>query len=49
MSIEERIKYAEEKRDVAFSDGTLYDLTYWNGYIAALKAVQDDVGGSENE
>ena len=42
MSLEERIKFAEQKRDEAFSDGTLQDLSYWNGYLAALKAVKDD-------
>lgn len=42
MTIQERIKYAEDKRSEAFSDGTLQDLTYWNGYIDALKAVKDD-------
>ena len=47
MSIEERIKYAEQERDWAFSDGTVQALTYWNGYIAALKAVKDDVGRSK--
>lgn len=38
MSITERIKEAEEKRDDALANGTLYDVTYWNGYIDALKS-----------
>ena len=42
MTIQERIKYAEEKRDEAFSDGSIHNLTYWNGYIDALKKVLDD-------
>ena len=40
MSIEERIKYAEAKRDEAVTDGTLYDAAYWNGYLDGLKAAQ---------
>ena len=40
MSIEELIKHAEEKRDEAVTDGTLYDAAYWNGYLDGLKAVQ---------
>lgn len=42
MTLEERIKYAEQKRDEAFSNGTMQDLVYWNGYIAALKDVRED-------
>lgn len=42
MSIEERIKYAEDKRDDAISNGTMNDLIYWNGYLDALKAVKRD-------
>ena len=40
MNIEERIKYAEQKRDEALSDGTLQALTYWNGYLAALRKLR---------
>ena len=40
MSIEELIKHAEDKRDEAFSNGSLHDIVYWNGYIDGLKAVQ---------
>lgn len=42
MSIEERIKYAEGKRDEAVSDGTFFDAAYWNGYLDGLKAVKRD-------
>lgn len=42
MTIDERIKYAESNRDDALSNGTLYTLFYWDGYIAALKAVKED-------
>jgi hypothetical protein len=42
MSIEERIKYAEDKRDDAVSNGTLNDIVYWNGYLDGLKAVKRD-------
>lgn len=41
MTIDERIKYAEQKRDEAFSNGSLQSLCYWDGYLAALKAVKE--------
>lgn len=40
MSIEERIKYAEARRDEELTNGTINDVIYWNGYIDGLKAVQ---------
>lgn len=42
MSIDERIKYAESRRNEALSDGTINDVIYWNGYIDGLKAVKRD-------
>lgn len=42
MSIEERIKYAEARRDEAISNGTVNDIVYWNGYVDGLKAVKRD-------
>ena len=42
MSIEERIKYAEERRDEELVSGTINDVIYWNGYIDGLKAVMRD-------
>ena len=42
MSIDERIKYAEAKRDEAFSNGSINDIVYWKGYIDGLKAVKID-------
>ena len=44
MTIDERIKYAEQKRDEAFSNDSVQNLCYWDGYIAALKAVSDESG-----
>ncbi len=44
MSIEERIKYAEDKRNDAVINGTLNDIVYWNGYLDGLKAVLKDNG-----
>ena len=41
MTIEELIKYAEQKRDEAFSNDSLQRLCYWDGYIAALKVVKE--------
>ena len=42
MTIDERIKYAEQKRDEAFSNDSVQGIVYWDGYIAALKAVKED-------
>lgn len=42
MTIEERIEYAENKRNEAVSNGTIQDIVYWNGYLDALKAVKRD-------
>lgn len=42
MTIDERIKYAEAKRDEAFGDSTIQNVVYWNGYIDGLKAVKRD-------
>lgn len=41
VEIDERIKYAEQKRDEAFSNDSVQSIVYWDGYIAALKAVQE--------
>lgn len=41
MTVEERIKFAEKQRDEAFSNGSLHDLVYWNGYIDALHEVSE--------
>jgi len=43
MNIEERIKYAESRRDDSIINGTINDVVYWNGYIDGLKAVQRGV------
>jgi hypothetical protein len=45
MSIDERIKYAEQKRDEAFINDSVQSIIYWDGYIAALKAIKE----AENE
>jgi hypothetical protein len=42
MSIDERIEYAEAKRNDAVSNGTINDIVYWNGYLDGLKAVKRD-------
>ena len=42
MTINERIKFAEEQREESFSNGSLYDLSYWVGYIDALKAALEE-------
>ena len=40
MTIEERKKYAEQKRDEAFDKGSLQSICYWDGYLAALKDIK---------
>lgn len=42
MTIDERIEYAEAKRNDAVSNGTINDVVYWNGYLDGLKAVKRD-------
>lgn len=42
MTLEERIKYATQKRDEALSYSTTHDLVYWHGYLDALRAVRRD-------
>jgi hypothetical protein len=42
MTIDERIAYAKQKRDEAFRAGSVQGIVYWDGYIAALKAVRDE-------
>lgn len=48
MSIDERIAYAEGKRDDVISNGTLNDIVYWNGYIDGLKAIKRDQNNERN-
>lgn len=45
MSIEERIREAKQKRNEAYKKDSVQSICYWDGYIAALKAVLED----ENE
>jgi hypothetical protein len=42
MSIDERIKIAEEKREEAFKINSMHFIDYWDGYIAALKEVNEE-------
>jgi hypothetical protein len=42
MNIDERIKYAEQKRDEAFREDSLSGISYWDGYIEAVKAVNEE-------
>lgn len=43
MTLAERIEHAEKMRDEVLSNGTLKDLTYWNGYLNALRTVELDL------
>jgi hypothetical protein len=45
MTIDERIKYAEKKRNEAICNDCMDSVTYWNGYIDGLKAAQRDANG----
>ena len=47
MTIEERIKHAEKRKEEAFSNGKLGDITYWTGYIDAVTAVAEDIHNME--
>ena len=47
MNIDERLKYAENRRDESITNGTSYDCAYWNGYLDVLKAVKDYRKASE--
>lgn len=42
MTIQERIKYAEKRKDEAFSNCGLSELTYWTGYLDAVKACAEE-------
>ena len=46
MTIDERIKEAKKKRNEAYRKDSVQGIVYWDGYIAALKAVKED---SEDE
>ena len=39
LLLEERIAYAEKRRDDVLSNGTTEDLIYWNGYINGLRSI----------
>lgn len=49
MTIEELIKYAEQKRDEAFSNDSLQRLCYWDGYLAALMDVKEGSKDDQRE
>ena len=46
MTLDERIKEAQKKRNAAYKKDSIQGIVYWDGYIAALKAVKED---KENE
>ena len=41
-TLEERIEYAEKQRDVAFSKNNVQGISYWDGYIAAIKELMKE-------
>ena len=47
MTIDERIKYAEKGKGIAFSKGSLSDITYWTGYLDAVKTMAEDMHNLE--
>lgn len=40
MSIDERIKYAENKRNEAIRYDNSYSISFWNGYLDGLNAIK---------
>lgn len=42
MTIADRIKSAEASREEAFRNNSISGVSYWDGYIDALKAVEED-------
>lgn len=42
MTIDERIKHAEQRRQESFGYDSLQGISYWDGYIAALKAIKEE-------
>ena len=47
MTIEERFKYAEQKRAEAFGNDSVSGIAFWDGYIAALEDSKDYRKASE--
>lgn len=42
MTISNRIKSAEASREEAFKNNSISGVSYWDGYIDALKAFEED-------
>lgn len=42
MTISDRIKSAEASREEAFRNNSISGVSYWDGYIDALKAFEED-------
>ena len=42
MTIDERIEQAEQNRTEAFRNDSVQGVVFWDGYIAALKAVKEE-------
>lgn len=42
MTISDRIKSAEASREESFRNNSISGVSYWDGYIDALKAVEED-------
>ena len=47
MTLQERIKHAEKRKNEAFSKERLCDMNYWIGYLNALKACAEDLNNLE--
>lgn len=46
MTLNERIMYAEEKRDEAIRNGDNGNILFWVGYLDGLHAVMRDAGAA---
>ena len=43
MTLNERIAYAEGRRDEAIKNDSETDIVFWNGYVAGLGAYSRDL------
>lgn len=39
MTIEERIAWAKKQRNIAFNKNSVQGISYWDGYISALREL----------
>jgi hypothetical protein len=47
MTLNERIAYAEGRRDEAIKNGSDADISFWRGYIQGLQSHRNDLEREE--